>query len=85
MVGGYGLLEDTEGEGAQHRVGLVGDGVGVVPGVAGGHLAPALGVADLPHRGVQLDVQTLTQRHRHTAVPIPYRQVGPLTINQSIS
>ena len=54
-----GLLEDAEGQRAEDGVRLVGDGVGVVARVGGGHLAAALRIADLARRRVQLDVQVL--------------------------
>lgn len=34
------------------------------------------GVPDLPHRRVQLDVQTLRQRHGNARVAVPHRQVA---------
>ncbi len=38
-------------------------------------LATVLSVSDLPDSSVELYVQALAQRHRHTAVPVPHRQV----------
>ena len=46
-VVGHGLLEDAEGERAQHRVRLVRHGVRVVAGVASRHLHAVLAVPDL--------------------------------------
>ena len=57
------MLHDAEGEGAEDSVCLVGDRIGVVPGVGRRHLASGLGVPDLSHRRVQLDVQALAQRN----------------------
>ena len=56
---GDALLEHAEGQGAEHAVRLVGDGVGVVARVGGGHLAAALRVPNLARRCIQLDVEVL--------------------------
>lgn len=47
-------------------------GVGVVARIGCDQLYSLAVVADLTHCGVQLDVQTLRQRHRHTRVAVTY-------------
>ena len=70
-----GLFENPEGQGAEDRVALVGDGVGVVARVRRRHLTARRPVSDLPDSGVQLDVQTFGKRDRNAGVSVANCQV----------
>ena len=75
--GGLGdaLLQHPKWQGAQNTICFVCDRVGVVPGIAGGHLHSLLVVPDLSHSSVELDIQSLTESYWNTTVTIPHCQV----------